>query len=163
MKAVFLDRDGVINVDKGYIYKIDDFEFKEDIFELLKFLQKKGFSLFIITNQSGIGRGYYTLKDFEKLNNYMIEELKKKNINIKEVAFCPHHPSDNCECRKPKPGMILKLMEKYKIDIETSILIGDKMSDIQAGQNAGIKRNYLVKDSLKEIIDKLKKDLKDKK
>jgi len=163
MKAVFLDRDGVINVDKGYIYKIDDFEFKEDIFELLKFLQKKGFSLFIITNQSGIGRGYYTLKDFERLNNYMIEELKKKNINIKEVAFCPHHPNDNCECRKPKPGMILKLIEKYKIDIETSILIGDKMSDIQAGQNAGIKRNYLVKDSLKEIIDKLKKDLKDKK
>lgn len=145
------------------IYKIDDFEFKEDIFELLKFLQKKGFSLFIITNQSGIGRGYYTLKDFERLNNYMIEELKKKNINIKEVAFCPHHPNDNCECRKPKPGMILKLIEKYKIDIETSILIGDKMSDIQAGQNAGIKRNYLVKDSLKEIIDKLKKDLKDKK
>jgi D-glycero-D-manno-heptose 1,7-bisphosphate phosphatase len=160
IKAAFLDRDGVINIDKNYVYKIEDFEFKDGIFELLKLLQSKGFTLFVVTNQSGIGRGYYTLQDFKKLTEYMLNELKKKGIEIKEVAFCPHHPDENCECRKPKPGMILNLSKKYNIDLKNSILIGDKQSDIEAGKNAGVGKTYLVENSLFDIIEKIKKDFK---
>jgi len=158
MKAAFLDRDGVINVDKEYVYKIEDFEFKEGIFELLELLQKKGFVLFVVTNQSGIGRGYYTFRDFEKLTKYMLNEFRRKGIEIIEVAFCPHHPNEHCECRKPKPGMILDLAKKYNITLKDSIMIGDKLSDIKAGQNAGIGKNYLVRGSLYDIIEKIKKD-----
>jgi len=158
MKAAFLDRDGVINIDKGYVHKIEDFEFKEGIFKLLKLLQQKGFKLFIVTNQSGIGRGYYTIKDFEKLTEYMLNEFGRKGIEIIEVAFCPHHPDENCECRKPKPGMILDLAKKYSITLKDSIMIGDKINDMEAGKSAGIEKNYLVKDSLCDIIEKIKKD-----
>jgi D-glycero-D-manno-heptose 1,7-bisphosphate phosphatase len=160
IKAAFLDRDGVINIDKNYVYKIDDFEFKEGIFELLKLLQDKGFTLFVVTNQSGIGRGYYTLDDFKKLTDYMINELKKRGFEIKEVAFCPHHPDVECYCRKPNPGMILNLAKKYNIDLKNSILIGDKQSDIEAGKNAGVGKTYLVENSLFDIIEKIKKDFK---
>jgi len=160
MKAAFLDRDGVINIDKGYVHKIENFEFKEGIFELLKLLQEKGFTLFVVTNQSGIARGYYTIKEFENLTEYMLNELRKKGIEIKEVAFCPHHPDENCECRKPKPAMILNLAKKYNIDLKESIMIGDKLSDIKAGESAGIEKNYLVKDSLYDIIEKIRKDFK---
>jgi D-glycero-D-manno-heptose 1,7-bisphosphate phosphatase len=158
IKAAFLDRDGVINIDKGYVYKIEDFEFKDGIFELLKLLQSIGFTLFVITNQSGIARGYYTLEDFKKLTGHMLDELKKRGIEIKEVAFCPHHPNDKCNCRKPKPGMILDLAKKYNIDLKNSILIGDKLSDIEAGKNAEIAKAYLVENSLFDIIEKIKKD-----
>ncbi|GAX86814.1 D-glycero-D-manno-heptose 1,7-bisphosphate phosphatase [Lebetimonas natsushimae] len=158
IKAAFLDRDGVINIDKNYVHKIEDFEFKDGIFDLLKLLQDKGFVLFVVTNQSGIGRGYYTLEDFKKLTDYMLNELKKRGIKIKEVAFCPHHPGVNCECRKPKPGMILNLAKKYNIDLKHSILIGDKQSDIEAGKNAGVGKTYLVEDSLFDIIEKIKKE-----
>lgn len=89
-KAVFLDRDGIINYDKHYVYKISDFEFNKDIFELLNYLQEKDFELFIVTNQSGISRGYYTLEDFYKLTTYMLNKFKEKNIKIKDIAYCPH-------------------------------------------------------------------------
>ena len=161
MKAAFLDRDGVINKDFGYIGSIDRFEFKEGIFELLKFLQDKGFTLFVVTNQSGIARGYYSEEDFYNLMAYMIEELKKRNIEIKDYNFCPHHPKFNgeCDCRKPKPGMILDLAKRYDIDLENSIMIGDSLSDIEAAKNAGIKKVYLVKDSLKKVLEKIKGEL----
>jgi len=117
MRAVFLDRDGVINDDFGYVSKIEDFKFKEGIFELLELLQNKGFTLFVITNQSGIARGYYTKEDFLKLTDFMLKELEKRDIFIKEVAYCPCHPdfSESCDCRKPNPKMILDLAEKYNI------------------------------------------------
>ena len=160
MRAAFLDRDGVINVDYGYVSDIKNFEFKEGIFDLLKFLQDKGYKLFIVTNQSGIARGYYTEADFHNLMDYMIKELKKRNIKITDYAFCPHHPNitEECECRKPNPRMILNLAKKYNIDLKNSIMIGDKQSDIKAGKNAGIKQNYLVKESLFDIIKKIQKD-----
>lgn len=146
-KALFLDRDGVINVEKNYVYKIEDFEFIEGIFELVRSYQEKGFLIIVITNQSGIGRGYYTEEDFHKLNNWMIEQFKQKGIIITEVYYCPYHPThgkgeylkDSFD-RKPNPGMILKAQEKYDIDLSQSVLIGDKESDIEAGRNAGIKR-----------------------
>ena len=161
MKAVFLDRDGVINKDFGYVGNVDRFEFKEGIFELLKFLQDKGFTLFVVTNQSGIARGYYREEDFHKLMQYMIRELKKRGIEIKDYNFCPHHPdiTGECECRKPKPGMILELAKKYNINLDNSIIIGDSVSDVEAAKNAGIKKAYLVKDSLDEVLEKIKGEL----
>ena len=158
MKAVFLDRDGVINRDFGYVGNIDKFEFKDGIFELLKFLQEKGYNLFIVTNQSGIARGYYSEDDFHNLMNWIIEKLRKKDIEIKDYQFCPHHPqiTGKCECRKPKPNMILNLVKKYKIDLNSSIMIGDSLSDIEAAKNAGIKKSYLVRNSLNRILEKLK-------
>ena len=160
MKAAFLDRDGVINIDYGYVSNIKNFEFKNGIFELLDLLQKKGYKLFIVTNQSGIARGYYSEDDFHKLMNHIINELKKKDIEIMDYTHCPHHPdiTGECECRKPNPGMILNLAKKYDINLKNSIMIGDKQSDIQAAKNAGINKNYLVKDSLFDIIKKIQKD-----
>ena len=161
MKVAFLDRDGVINIDYGYVGSVDKFKFKERIFELLKFLQDKDFTLFIVTNQSGIARGYYTERDFHTLMNYMIEELKKRGIKIKDYNFCPHHPdiTGDCDCRKPKPGMILDLAKRYDIDLKNSIMIGDSLSDIEAAKNAGIKKAYLVEDSLDEVLEKIKGEL----
>lgn len=147
-RALFLDRDGVINVEKNYVYKIEDFEFIDGIFELTKYFQDKGYLIVVITNQAGIGRGYYTEEDFHKLNDWMIEQFKKRSITITEVYYCPYHPThgigeylkDSFE-RKPNPGMILKASEKYNIDLSESVLIGDKDSDIKAGEAAGILKN----------------------
>jgi len=160
MKAAFLDRDGVINEDYGYVGNIEKFEFKEGIFELLKFLQERGYELFIVTNQSGIARGFYSKDDFHSLMDYMINELKKRDIKITDYRFCPHHPdiTGECECRKPKPGMILSLAKEYNIDLKKSIMIGDSLSDIKAAKNAGITKSYLVKESLFDIIKKIQKD-----
>ncbi len=161
MIAAFLDRDGVINRDFGYVGSVERFEFRDGIFELLKFLQEKGYKLFVVTNQSGIARGYYTERDFHNLMKYMINELKKRGIEIEDYNFCPHHPdiTGECDCRKPKPGMILELAKKHGIDLENSIMIGDNLSDIEAGKNAGVKRSYLVKESLSEVLEKIKGEL----
>ena len=144
-KALFLDRDGVINIDKGYVHKIEDFEFIDGIFDLCKFFQKRGFLIFIITNQAGIARGYYSENDFNILTGWMIEEFKKRDVRIEKVYYCPHHPdfTGKCSCRKPNPGMILTAKKEFNIDLKNSILIGDKISDIEAGKNAGIGINIL--------------------
>ena len=143
-KAIFLDRDGVINKEKNYLYKIDDFEFIDGVFETLQYLQNLGYKLFIITNQSGIGRGYYTKEDFDTLTSWMLQEFKKNNITISQVEFCPHSPKDNCTCRKPKIGMIENILKNYNIDLKNSWLIGDKSSDIQCAINAGIQNTVQV-------------------
>ena len=162
MKAAFLDRDGVINVDHGYVSRVEDFEFQEGIFELFEILQNMGFVLFVVTNQSGIARGYYSLEDFLNLSEYMLSELKNRGVEIKEIAYCPHHPdiTGECECRKPKPGMILDLASRYGIDLKSSILIGDKQSDIDAGKNAGLGKTYLVNQGILDIIERIKSDFK---
>ena len=142
-KAVFLDRDGVVNVEKNYVYKIEDFEFMPGIFDVCKKYQQEGYLLFIITNQAGIARGYYTEEQFRILTDFMIKQFEKQGILIKKVYFCPHHPdfTGECECRKPNPGMILQAAKEFDIDLSESILIGDKESDIEAGERAGIKMN----------------------
>ena len=109
-KAIFLDRDGVINVEKEYTYKPEEFEFLPDVFKALKGFSEAGYMLFIVTNQSGIGRGYYTLDDFTKLNAWMLHKFAQKGITITKTYFCPHAPEENCECRKPKPGMFLEAL-----------------------------------------------------
>ncbi|MBI3873476.1 MAG: D-glycero-beta-D-manno-heptose 1,7-bisphosphate 7-phosphatase [Arcobacter sp.] len=144
-KAIFLDRDGVINIEKDYLYKIEDFEFIDGVFEALRYLQSKGFLLFILTNQSGIGRGFYTQDDFLKLTKWMIEKFELEEIKISRVEFCPHLPDNDCECRKPKTGMIDNISNIYEIDFENSWLIGDKKSDIECAKNAMIKNTIQAK------------------
>ncbi|WDD97143.1 D-glycero-beta-D-manno-heptose 1,7-bisphosphate 7-phosphatase [Thalassomonas actiniarum] len=150
-KALFLDRDGIINIDHGYVHKIDDFEFVGGIFELCQLAAAKGYDIFVITNQAGIARGLYAVADFETLTSWMLAQFKKQGIDIQEVFYCPHHPTKgvnefkmSCQCRKPAPGMILKAQEKYNIDLGLSIFIGDKPSDMQAAEAAGISSRILV-------------------
>lgn len=150
-----MDRDGVINVDKSYVYKVEDIEFIDGIFDLCQAYQNKDYDIIIVTNQAGIARGYYTEDDFIKLMDWMKKEFKKRGINILDVFYCPHHPdfTGECDCRKPKPGMILEAAKKHNIDLQNSILIGDKMSDIEAGKNAGIGLNILInKNTIKGFI-----------
>ncbi|MCD6353946.1 MAG: HAD family hydrolase [Prolixibacteraceae bacterium] len=149
-RALFLDRDGTINVEKNYVYKIEDFEFIDGIFQLLKSYQEQGFLLIIISNQAGIARGFYTETDYQKLTQWMVAQFKKRGITITKVYHCPHHPeiTGDCECRKPNPGMILKAIKEFNIDPEESVLIGDKQSDILAGENAGIKKNLFIQNIL---------------
>ncbi len=135
-KAVFLDRDGTINVEKHYLHKIDDFEFLPGVIEGLKLLQDAGYLLFIITNQSGIGRGYYTEKDFNSLNNWMLRKLENQGVYISNVYYCPHLPNAKiekyrkiCKCRKPSLGMYEKAIEEFDVDVNLSWAIGDKIRD----------------------------------
>lgn len=145
-KALFLDRDGVVNKEKNYLYKIEDFEFIDGVFETCKYFQDRGYLIIIITNQAGIARGKYTEKDFKILNKWMIQEFENENIKISKVYHCPHHPdfTGECECRKPKPKMILDAQKEFNIALSNSILVGDKNSDIEAGIKAGIHQNYLI-------------------
>jgi D-glycero-D-manno-heptose 1,7-bisphosphate phosphatase len=138
-KAIFLDRDGVINVDKGYVYKKEDFIFMPDVFDTLHYFLRQGYLLFIVTNQSGIARGYYTKNDFLKLTEHMMNEFAKQNIQITKLYYCPHAPEANCECRKPNPKMLFDAQKEFDIDMSASWLIGDKTSDIEAGLRAGVK------------------------
>ncbi len=138
IKALFLDRDGVINIDYGYVYKIENFKFNSGIFELLRFFTQKGYKLFIVTNQSGIGRGYYSQEEFISLTKWMLDEFKKREIYIESVEYCNHAPEESCNCRKPKTGMIDNILSKYNIDLENSWLIGDKQSDIDLAHNSSI-------------------------
>ena len=144
-KTIFLDRDGVINKEMNYLYRIKEFEFIEGIFEACIYFQELGYELIIITNQSGISRGYYGESDYQKLTKWMLAQFKKNNVNILDVFHCPHGANLFCKCRKPKPGMLLKAQQKYDIDMGKSWLIGDKETDIIAANRAGIFNTVLVK------------------
>ena len=163
-KAVFLDRDGVIVEDVGYHYKIEDFKLIPNAVEGLKLL--KNYKLFIVTNQSGIGRGYYKSKDFENFNNHLLKELKKYNIKIQKTYHCPHKPRDNCDCRKPKTKLLNDAEKEFKIDLKSSFAIGDRKSDFGMGKNAGCKTihvltGYGIKTRKKVKPDYFAKDLLD--
>lgn len=143
--AIFFDRDGVLNVDVGYLYKIEDFQWIDGAIEAIKYCNDKDYYVFVITNQSGVARGYYREDDIHKLHQWMNEDLYKYSAHIDEFFYCPHHIkgvipeySFDCECRKPKIGMIKQALEKYDINIEKSLLIGDKDSDIECAKNVGI-------------------------
>lgn len=135
-KAIFLDRDGTINVEKHYLHRIQDFEFLPGVVDAMRQLQRAGYLLIVITNQSGIGRGYYTEEDFRKLNKWMVEYLNKQEVCISDVYYCPHLPDAaipkyrmDCECRKPKLGMYYKAVKDHNIDLSKSYAIGDKLRD----------------------------------
>lgn len=156
-KAVFFDRDGVINLDKGYVYSPKEFEFCSGIFDLLSYYKTQGYLLLVVTNQSGIARGYYSIEDFLDLTEYMQSEVKNKlGFGFDKVYFCPH--LEGCKCRKPKTGMFEEANMDFKIDFEKSIMIGDKESDMRAAESMGIGKKYFL--SLKKPdfgeIDNLK-------
>ncbi|MCF6310152.1 MAG: D-glycero-beta-D-manno-heptose 1,7-bisphosphate 7-phosphatase [Sulfurimonas sp.] len=163
-KALFLDRDGVVNIEKDYLYKIDDFEFIDGIFSLCTHYQNLEYIIVIVTNQSGIAREYYTEHDLTVLTSWMTKEFEKYAIEIKKVYYCPHHPdiSGECSCRKPNPGMFLEAAKEFNIDLKKSIIIGDKERDIEAGLNAGLLETYLFdststckESKAKKIVSKL--------
>lgn len=164
-RALFLDRDGVINVELNYLYKIKDFKFLDGIFELCRHYQQLGYIIIVVTNQSGIARGYYSESDFKKLTLWMKTEFAKEGIKITKVYYCPHHSeiSGKCNCRKPEPGMILEAQKEFDIDLNNSILVGDKERDIEAAINSGIKESYLFDETISHktskatrIVSKLK-------
>ena len=147
IRAVFLDRDGVINNDSGhyYVYKPEDFILNDGIIEGLKLLSNEGLKLIIVSNQGGVAKGVYTEKDIHKVHEKLLSELKKHSVEIDAIYYCPHHNSvSDCECRKPKPGMILNAVKEFGINPLESYLIGDSTRDIIAGKNAGLKKCFLI-------------------
>ncbi len=146
LKAAFFDRDGVLNVDKSYLYKIEDLEWIDGAKEALAYLTQKGYTIFVVTNQSGIARGYYTVADMEKLHEFMAQQIAAAGGKIEKFYYCPHLPEGKvaeyaieCDCRKPKPGLILRAFAEYDIDKNAAFLIGDKPRDVESAEAAGIK------------------------
>jgi D-glycero-D-manno-heptose 1,7-bisphosphate phosphatase len=152
IKVAFLDRDGVINKEVNYLHRREDFDYTENCVEALKKLRLLNYQIIIVTNQAGIARGYYTEEDYQELTAWFLADLANRGVEVLDVFHCPHHPEGSvkglaveCDCRKPKPGMLHKAMQKYNIDIEQSIMVGDKVSDADAGTRAGLKNCFLVR------------------
>lgn len=150
-KAIFLDRDGVINEDVGFTHKNHELVFIPRSLEALKMLANSDYKIFIVTNQPVIGRGICTEEEYLQFEKYLLEEIKAAGGRIDKCYYCPHHPTagkgkylKDCDCRKPKPGLLLQAKEEYNIDMKHSFMIGDKRSDIAAGKAAGCK-TILVK------------------
>lgn len=150
--AIFLDRDGTINIDHGFVHEIDKFEFIDGAIEAMIELKKMGYALVIVTNQSGIGRGIYSEDQFLHLSEWMDWSLADRGIDLDGLYYCPHHPEAEieeyrieCDCRKPKAGMLIEAQAHLAIDMSSSIMVGDKLADIQAGQAAKVGMNILVR------------------
>ena len=150
-KAIFLDRDGTLNLDHGYVHEIDQFEFIEGSIEALKQLKAMGYLLVLVTNQSGIARGYFSEEAFLQLTEWMDWSLADRGVDLDGIYYCPHHPEgqgefrQDCDCRKPKAGMLLQGIKELNIDPKQSIMIGDKIEDLMAGKAAGMGQNILVR------------------
>ncbi len=160
-KIIFLDRDGTINYDFGYVYQKEKLKFIEGVIEGLKKLADFGFQFIIITNQSGIGRGYFTTEQYNEFTSYMLKKLQKHNIEILDIFYCPHVDEDNCECRKPKLKLFYDAIDKYNIDTNHSYAIGDKIRDLAICEKTNIKGilignksdTYIYKNNLLEAAD----------
>lgn len=149
--AAFIDRDGVISFDRAYVYRQTDFEFIPGVFDAARTLRGLGYLLFVVTNQSGIGRGTYSLEDFHALDDWMRARFLEEGAEIAATYYCPHHPTEgigpyrvDCECRKPRPGMLLRAAADHGLALDRSLLIGDKVSDLEAARAAGIPTRLLV-------------------
>lgn len=151
-KAVFLDRDGTINVDIGYLGDPDDLIIIRRAGKGIKLLKDKGFFVFIVTNQSGIARKYFSRKDLKAVNDKILSELGKDRVKIDGIACCPHHPRQKCRCRKPSPKMVKDLARKHNISLERSFFVGDKLIDVQTGKNAGC-RTVLIDTEMTALIE----------
>jgi D-glycero-D-manno-heptose 1,7-bisphosphate phosphatase len=150
-RAAFLDRDGVINLDRGYVFRREDFAFVPGTLEAARRLAQDGYALVVITNQSGIGRGFYTEGDFAGLTKWMAEQFHEAGAPLAGVYYCPHHPVDAhgpyrraCDCRKPGPGLLLRAARELNLDLSRSILFGDRHSDLLAAQAAGVPERVLL-------------------
>ena len=150
--ALFLDRDGVVNIDHAYVHRKNDFEFIDGIFDLCRHAKALGYLIIIVTNQAGIGRGYYTEEDFAALTHWMCGIFDRERAAIDKVYFCPTHPDGAVEryrkqsdLRKPAPGMILLAAREFNVNLQDSILVGDKFSDLEAGFAAGVGSNILYR------------------
>lgn len=162
-KAIFLDRDGTINVEKHYLYKIEDFEFMPGVVDALRELQRAGYLLIVITNQSGIARGYYTEEDFQKLNDWMVSTLREQGVTIADVYYCPHLQDaqipeyrKDCNCRKPKLGMYQQAILDYNIQIGHSYAIGDKIRDCAICESTLCKGFLIGQNEKPEVIADVK-------
>ena len=158
-KAVFFDRDGVLNVDVDYLYRIEDLVWVDGAREALAYLSKLGSKIFVVTNQSGVARGYYTIEDMNKLHAHMASELGKAGAKVEKFYYCPHHKEGriaeyaiDCDCRKPKPGMILEAFAENDLDKEACFLIGDSKRDVEAAEAADIKGYFFKGGSLLEFV-----------
>lgn len=145
VKAVFLDRDGTLNKDKNYLIKPEDFEFEENVPETLKYIYDKGYMLIVVSNQSGVARGYFTEEDVKKLHEFISEKISVLGFKIEKFYYCPHYEkgiikeySIRCSCRKPGTGMIEKAVQEFSIDLSQSFMIGDKEADMEAGKKSGL-------------------------
>ena len=161
-KAVFFDRDGVLNVDKAYLYKIEELEWIDGAVEAVAYLTRLGYLVFVVTNQSGIARGYYTVAEMETLHRHMAAEIAAGGGKIEKFYYCPHLPNGtvakyavDCDCRKPKPGLILQALQEYAIDTEKSFLIGDKKRDVEAAEAAGIKGYLFEQGDLLDFVRRI--------
>jgi D-glycero-D-manno-heptose 1,7-bisphosphate phosphatase len=160
-KAVFLDRDGIINVEIGdYIKRFEDFTLTPQLGEGLKILQDMGYLLIIITNQGGLAKNLYTVQDLERMHEFLKQEMQKFNVSFTEIYYCPHHPDYNgkCLCRKPDSQMLEKAMAKFNIDPAQSYFIGDKQRDVDAGEKVGVKgvlvqANRNFEELVQEVLD----------
>ena len=151
-RAAFIDRDGVINVEHNYVHRIEDFELIAGVPEGLAQLAAAGYKLVVVTNQAGIARGFYTEADMNRLHEHLRAELAAHDVHIDAIYHCPHHPQGkvaeyaiSCDCRKPAPGMLLQAAREMNLDLSASVLVGDKISDIEAGRAAGMRLAVLVR------------------
>lgn len=143
-RAVFLDRDGTINVEKDYLYQIEEFEFIPGAPEAIRILNEAGFLVIVVTNQSGVGRGYYDMEAVHALHRFIDAELARCGASVDAWYVCPHHPENgigeyrcDCYCRKPMPGMLIEAAERFDIDLPSSFMVGDKMADVETALKAG--------------------------
>lgn len=149
--AAFLDRDGVINIDHGYVFRREEFHFVPQVIDGARILHDIGFRLVVVTNQSGIGRGFYSEADFAALTEWMAQRFAEAGAPLAGVYFCPHHATEGvgryrcaCDCRKPEPGMLLLAAQQLQLDLGRSVLFGDRESDLLAAQRAGVPRRVLL-------------------
>lgn len=164
--ALFLDRDGVLNVDHGYVHSREQWEWCRDAREAVKYANDRGMLVVVVTNQSGIGRGYYGLEEFQALMAWVNRELLRHGAHFDAVYHCPHHPSEareeylrRCSCRKPEPGMLLRAMEEWNIDPLHSAMIGDSPKDVQAAKRAGLSRAALYDPESQSLLDRVREVL----
>lgn len=158
--AVFFDRDGVLNHDLGYTSKIDDFRWIETAQQAVKFCNQAGYFVFVVTNQAGIARGYHDEAAVRRLHRYMNDQLQEQGARIDDFRYCPHHPegsvaafAKSCACRKPRPGMITSLLDAWPVIAAGSIMFGDKQSDIEAAEAAGLPGVLFTGGSLRPIVE----------
>ncbi|NTY62220.1 D-glycero-beta-D-manno-heptose 1,7-bisphosphate 7-phosphatase [Mycolicibacterium sphagni] len=157
--AAFLDRDGVLNVDHGFVVKPQDFEWVDGAREAIRYLNEAGYVTVVVTNQSGIARGYFTESEFRALHRWIDEDLRESGAHIDAVYFCPHHPDAalpayrrDCTCRKPQPGMLFRAIRELNIDPTSSFLIGDKPRDCAAAVGASVASHLFTGSGLLDLV-----------